>query len=95
MLSIFAWIFIILGSFFIISSILGLFRFPDFFTKIHAVGVADSLGIPLCLFGFSLIQSSILAAVKILVIILLFFLLSPASNHAIIKAAWLDKNKEK
>lgn len=91
---IFSWILIALGSFFIMSSVLGLFRFPDFFTKIHAAGVADSFGIPLCLLGLSLAQSSLLGAIKVLGITLLFFLLSPTSNHALIKAAWMHKEQK-
>jgi multicomponent Na+:H+ antiporter subunit G len=90
-----AWFFTVLGSFFIVSSVLGLFRFPDFFTKIHAAGINDSIGIPLCLLGLSLMQTSLICSIKILAIMLLFFILGPTSNHAIIKAAWMDKQKEK
>ncbi len=94
MLFILGWIFIILGSFFIASSVVGLFRFSDFFNKIHAAGVADSFGIPLCLFGLSLMQTSMLNVLKIWTIIALFFILNPTSSHALIKAAWVNKEKK-
>lgn len=89
-----AYILISLGIFFIISSIVGVFRFPDFYTKLHAAGVADSFGIPLCLLGLALLQTSWLSALKVIVIIILFFLLSPTSTHALIKAAWTSKTKQ-
>lgn len=95
LIGIIGYIIIAIGIFFILSSIIGLIRLPDFFTKIHASSIADSLGIPLCLFGLAIMQNSIINTAKILVIIILFFLLGPTSNHALIKAAWIKQNKDK
>jgi multicomponent Na+:H+ antiporter subunit G len=92
-MQILAYIMITIGLFFIISSIVGLFRFPDFYTKIHAASVADSFGIPLCLLGLAMLQTSLLSSLKILIIMILFFLVSPASSHALVKAAWTGKLK--
>lgn len=88
-----AYAFMCIGIFFIISSIVGLFRFPDLYTKMHAAGVSDSFGIPLCLFGLALMQTSWLSMIKIMAIIILFLLLNPTSTHALIKAAWMSKTK--
>lgn len=84
---------ITIGSFFILTSILGLIRLPDFFTKIHASSIADSLGIPLCLLGLALLQHSLINSAKILGIIVLFFVLGPTSSHALAKTAWIKRNK--
>lgn len=95
LLEILGYITITIGSFFILTSILGLIRLPDFFTKIHAASIADSLGIPLCLLGLALMQHSLINSAKILVIILLFFLLGPTSSHALAKTAWIKRDKSK
>lgn len=93
LIEIIAYTLITLGIFFVLSSLIGLFRFPDFYTKMHAAGVADSFGIPLCLIGLCLLQTSLISAVKVVVIIILFFLITPTSTHALIKAAWFNKLK--
>lgn len=93
LISIIAYSLIISGIFFIISSIVGLLRFPDFYTKMHAAGIADSLGIPLVLLGLAFLQASMIDSLKVVAIIILFFLLSPTSSHALIKAAWIKKLK--
>lgn len=48
----FGYLFIFIGIFFIITSVMGVVRFHDPLTKMHAVGLADSFAIPLILIGF-------------------------------------------
>jgi len=93
LIQIFAYILIVIGLFFVVSSIVGLFRFPDFYTKMHAAGVADSFGLQLCLLGFAMMQTSLISAIKIIAIMALFFVLSPTANHLLAKAAYLSKLK--
>lgn len=90
------WSLIAVGTFFIVSSILGLFRMKDIYTKMHAASVSDSFGIPLCLLGFALIQDNIISSFKILLIIIFFLVLGPTGSHALISAAWRkdEKNNE-
>lgn len=83
-----ASILLILGAFFILSSIIGLIRMPDIYTKTHAAALADSLGIPLCLIGLAFLQPNTINIAKIIVILILFFILSPTNSHALILAAW-------
>ena len=87
-MNIVAFILLIFGAFFILSSIIGLIRMPDIYTKSHAATLADSLGIPLCLIGLAFLQPNMLNIVKIIAILILFFILSPTNSHAIILAAW-------
>lgn len=42
------------GSFFVLTGGVGLLRFPDFYTRIHAVGVTDPVGTGLILLGLML-----------------------------------------
>ena len=50
-LDILSWILVGLGTFFCLVGGIGLNRFPDFYTRIHANGVTDTLGAGLLLTG--------------------------------------------
>ena len=39
------------GGFFLIVGGIGLLRFPDFYTRLHAAGMTDTLGVGLMLLG--------------------------------------------
>ena len=85
------FIFIIVGIGFIASGILGLFRFRDFYTKLHAAGVIECCGTPFCLVGLSFLQRDFSSAFKLIIIALLILLLSPVSTHALARASVLYK----
>ena len=76
---------------FITSGILGLFRFRDFYTKIHAASVIECCGIPFCLIGLSFIQTDLTSAFKLIITALLILLLNPVSTHDIARASVLFK----
>ena len=46
-----SWVCLLAGSFFAISGGIGILRFPDFFTRMHATGVTDTLCASLILVG--------------------------------------------
>ena len=84
---------IILGLIAIFSGIVGLFRLPDFYTKLHASGVIESCGVPLCLVGLICLQHNFINSFKLCFASLLILLLTPVSTYAIGKAALLMKTK--
>lgn len=91
----FGWLLVIFGLFFIISGIIALFRFPDFYTKLHAASVIECCGGPLCFIGLALLQSELTSSLKLLFIAALVFILNPISTHALGRASLLykvDKN---
>lgn len=45
---------LVLGSFFFVAGTLGLLRFPDVYSRLHAVTKADTLGLGLVVLGLSL-----------------------------------------
>ena len=90
----FAWFLIFCGSFFIISGIIGLFRFPDFYSKLHGICVIESCALPLCFFGMAIMQENNNSSFKLFLIAILIFILSPAATHAISRAAWFFKKDE-
>ena len=62
------------GVFFLLVGAIGLLRFPDFYTRMHAAGKCDTLGSLLVLLGLALYQGVDLASLKILLIGLFIFL---------------------
>jgi len=75
------------GVFLGISGAVGLFRFPDFFSRMHAAGITDTL-CTACIIGGLVLQSGFsLITVKLIFILLFTWYTSPAAGHALIKAA--------
>lgn len=81
---------IIAGVFFFTTATIGLLRFPDFYTRMHATGKGDSLGSLLTLAGLAIYHlsqditfDSVLVSVKIMFIALFIFIANPTATHAI------------
>ena len=70
---------------------IGLLRFPDFYTRMHAAGKSDTLGSLLVLTGLAFYEGIDLTAVKILLIALFIFVTSPTATHAMARAAFKNK----
>ena len=45
---------LLIGSFFFLAGTLGLLRFPDVYTRLHALTKADNIGLGFIIFGLSL-----------------------------------------
>lgn len=86
-LDVISWIFFLTGSFFIVTGAVGLVRFPDFYTRLHAAGVTDTAGAELMFLGMLLQAPSWIIAVKILFIGFFLFMTSPVATHAIAHSA--------
>lgn len=82
-----SWILLVSGGGFCLVGGLGVLRMPDFYTRVHAASVSDSVGAALVLLGLALQAGWTLVAVKLLIIGLLIFFTSPAATHALVKAA--------
>ena len=65
----------------------GLLRLPDFFSRVHAAGLAETLAAPLLLTGIMLEMGWSLDLFKVLAILLLVLATSPTATHAMAKAA--------
>jgi len=82
-----SWILLVAGGLFSIVGALGLLRMPDFYTRVHAASVTDTLGVGFILLGLMLQAGWTLVTVKLAVIGLLIFFTSPAATHALSRAA--------
>ncbi len=86
-------IFIALGCFLLLVATLGVIRFPDLYTRMHAASKADTLGQTLILFGLIIYTGFNLNSVKLLIIMVLFFIINPAASHFLAKAAYIQGMK--
>lgn len=84
------------GLLFFLGAAVGLYRFPDFYTRMHAAGKGDTMSSLLILVGFALITFDDLSAVgyllvvKVVAIVLFIMLTSPTSTHALMRAGFED-----
>ncbi|MCW5659749.1 MAG: monovalent cation/H(+) antiporter subunit G [Burkholderiaceae bacterium] len=86
-LALLSWVCLVAGGLFCMVGALGMLRMPDFYTRMHAASVIDSLGAGLILLGLLLQAGFTLVAVKLLFIGLLLFFASPTATHALARAA--------
>lgn len=88
-----AIIFIISGLFFFFVGVVGILRFPDFYTRLHAAGKADSMAAVLVIIGVALYNlqeinlGNILVSIKIILIAVFIYVASPTATHALTKGA--------
>ena len=78
---------LLLGSFLCLSGGVGIMRLPDFYTRMHAVGVTDTLGAGMILIGLMLQNADGLVIIKLLLILVMTLFISPVASHALAKAA--------
>ncbi len=86
-LDIISWICLLSGSFFCFTGALGILRFPDFFSRMHAASITDTLGAGLILIGLMLQAGIGLVLAKLILILLFSLLASTTAGHAMTKAA--------
>ncbi|WP_323762561.1 monovalent cation/H(+) antiporter subunit G [Maricaulis sp.] len=75
------------GLVFVIAGATGVMRLPDFYTRMHAAGVTDTLGAELIILGLIAQAGDWQTAAKLALVGLLLFLTSPTATHAIANAA--------
>ena len=77
-----------LGFLFTFSGVVGVLRLPDFFSRLHAVGKSDTLGVILMLLALAIQSGTWLNAAKITLISIFISLASPLATHALARAAY-------
>ncbi len=98
----------ITGLLFFVATTVGIIRFPDFYSRVHAAGKGDTLSTTLFLGGVILFilrdfsWDALLTAGKLLLIVFYIFIASPTATHAIIDAGyefrvpyWTRSSKDK
>ena len=79
--------FCLLGGLLAVVGSIGVLRFPDFYTRLHAASVTDTGAVLAFLLGMALLAPSVLILIKLLAVGFFLFLTGPTSSHAIANAA--------
>lgn len=79
------------GAIVCVVGAVGCLKFSSFYTKLHALSVGDSFGIPISLLGVALIGGLSWISLKILFVIFILLLTSSLSTHALIRAGIRNK----
>ena len=77
----------VLGLVFMTASLIGIAKLPDFFTRLHAQGVGDTIGAFLILAGMMAAAWGGLLPVKILLIFIVIVLTNPIGTNLMMIAA--------
>jgi multicomponent Na+:H+ antiporter subunit G len=80
---------ILLGSFFVLTAAIGVLRFPDLYTRLHASSKLVTLGSVGMLLGAYFSFGGVDVAARITAIIFFQFLTNPVSGYMIARAAYL------
>lgn len=91
--TILSWACLLIGGFLGITGAVGLFRFPDFFTRLHAASVTDTLCVGFILLGLMLQSGWSLTLIKLILILITLSFTSPTSAHSLAKSALHGKLK--
>lgn len=80
-------ILLITGAVFFLAGTVGLLRFPDVYTRLHALTKADNVGLGLLIAGLAIQAESWAAVGKLLFIWLLVLLAGASVAHMVARAA--------
>jgi multicomponent Na+:H+ antiporter subunit G len=82
-----SWVALVVGGFLIFTGGVGLLRFPDLYTRMHAASVTDTGGAGLVLLGLMLQAGFTLVTVKLALILWFLLFTGPVASHVLAKAA--------
>lgn len=92
---------VLAGLFFVLSAVIGVLRLPDFYTRLHALGKCDTLGVGLLVAGLALRYGTGHDTLKMLLIPVFVALANPVATHALGRAAmrsgltpWMPRGEE-
>lgn len=78
---------IVLGMVFMIASLIGIIKLPNFFARLHAQGVGDTVGAFLILAGMMVWSGLSLLSVKLLLVFVIILLTNPIGTNLMMIAA--------
>jgi multicomponent Na+:H+ antiporter subunit G len=82
-----SWILLGAGGVLTVTGAIGLLRFPDFFTRLHAVSITETLATWAILLGLALQSGLTQTTLKLALIWLILLFTGPTATHALAKAA--------
>ena len=91
LLDILSWCLILPGCGFLLIGAIGVLRMPDFYTRLHAAGLTDTMGASFLAAGMLLQTGLNLTGLKLVLILIFVIFTSPIAAHALINAAFTAK----
>ena len=88
LLDIVSWVLLLTGAGFAIVGTIGLLRLPDVYSRMHAAGITDTLGVGLILGGLMFQAGFTIVTVKLGLILIFLMFTSPTSTYALANAAF-------
>ena len=82
-----SWACVLAGSFIVVVGGVGLVRLPDFYSRAHAAGMADTLGAALLIAAMMLDSGWTLNLARLAFILVFLLLTSPTASHALTHSA--------
>ena len=89
-LEVISWVLLLTGGLFGIMGGIGLVRCPDFYSRLHAGGITDTLCAFLIIVGLILQAGLALPSLKLALILIFFVFTAPTASHALAHAARAD-----
>ncbi len=86
-LDILSWVLLLVGSAFVLIGAFGIWRLPDFYSRLHPAGLTDTMGAGLVLLGLLLQAEAIMVGIKLVLIAVFLLFTSPTTGHATARAA--------
>lgn len=75
------------GLVFMVGGAIGVLRFPDFYTRLHAAGVGDLIGGVIVIAGLAVASGDAALAARLALLALLMMALAPSVTHMAANAA--------
>ena len=72
---------VLAGLAFCCIGVYGLFKFKYAANRMHAAAIVDTLGISLCMLGFAVSAPDLFSGLKIVLVIVFWWLSSPVASH--------------
>jgi len=88
-----SWVLLLTGGGFVFVGGVGALRLPNFFTRMHAASLTDSIAMLLILPGIMLQAGWSLATIKLIAILIFLLLTGPTASYALANAALLSGMK--
>lgn len=87
LIDVISWLLLFVGGAFVFIGGLGALRLPDFYTRMHAASLTDTMGTILILAGIMLQAGGSLATIKLAAILIFLLLTGPTATYAMANAA--------
>ena len=80
--------FLIIGSLFMLIAAIGIVRFPDLFTRMHAATKGTSFGVVLMLIAVAIYFGDVEVILEVILVISFIYLTAPIACHMIARSAY-------